>query len=618
MEPKLFRAYQRATKLGLNGLKDQILETLREDSTEKTRENAAADNPAISVEENNSPHVLLNAAHAAMEAGKFKKAFSFLGQLAPDEESLSSFLRTCPFLKDLLQAHSLGKKLAKTKHDPERFLILKNLPIGEGELPLSPDRDLTLALSIFFADPLLWFDKNHENLNRLALLISSLEPFRNAITTLFSVFEQNSLKLHTPEWECALWGPFLEGTVHTPWRGVALLHVYLARQGNDNTLLWKAWEHFQAQTEGRQWQKLHAWASACVRDAEQIPLDKASELAICLKLVSPPALLIRDDVSTYLSVLGLPRNDRLVQALLAFVRKEQDSTLELRLLTGLSQLRRLTIEELTRLNALGEKLGEKQLLNQAQAIMQVRQVIGNPQQAQTLISRFVELRAPSLQELSRCLHGFSTAERKFASAYIRVGAWLTFFAFKDRDGFRFLKNREMNRDPSAKKVTRLLSHSIFSFPPKLLVFESNFVPNLACELPPHCYRLSASEWGKLWGRLVQWYGLNRLAYNLNLLMETRDERTSSPQSKEFQKWFERAGKEIKANAYQLQKASEALDDKQKTTVLLKFLTRLTTAICPDPQLALSSLSDSELEEDLIVDLESWILNHKPPRANYSL
>ncbi len=266
--------------------------------------------------------------------------------------------------------------------------------------------------------------------------------------------------------------------------------------------------------------------------------------------------------------------------------------------------------DIDRIHELARACNEPYLVQKSESIRRVRGLLKETDmEALNHIKPYSRFLVPEGGVLDLALHGLSLSEKKFISAYLRIGPWIHLFLKKDDTAFRSLSKFHIMMDPLFRKIHNFFEKIHISLPKNVLIEDSHFISSVGCEIPSFCSTILPNDWSKTLGRICQITAFNSMTNNLNLLSQLdKQTRNSNMKMSPFRKWLERSGKDAKINWHQLCSMNSSMSKEEATRLLFCFSTRLTTLICQSDELGLWSLAKMELAQKIRADFEGWLLN----------
>lgn len=266
-------------------------------------------------------------------------------------------------------------------------------------------------------------------------------------------------------------------------------------------------------------------------------------------------------------------------------------------------------DDIDRIHELSRACNEPYLVQKSESIRRVRSLLNVPEiEALTHIKPYSRFLVPEGGIFDLALHGLSLTEKKFISAYLRIGPWIHIFLKKDASSFKALGKFHTMMDPLFRRIHSFFEKIPIALPKKVLIEESHFISSVGCEIPSFCSTILPNDWSKTLGRICQITAFNSMISNLNSLSHLDKQIRNSNMKSPIRKWLERSGKDTKLNWHQLCSVNASLSHEEATRLLFCFSTRLTTLICQNDELGLWSLSKMELTQDIKADFEHWLLN----------
>ena len=485
------------------------------------------------------------------------------------------------------------------------------------------------ALNDLLEDLQRWFPPIPETFAALSQMLVDNINLEHLLPNFFSLYLKNINIFHPSLIELALWEPLLSlKTEHTPrdnyWKGVALLHRFLAHPPYAEEDLWTAAELIKmAENDWSKplpfnWQSLHAAAIAWTAKSPILMEHQRSNILLKLKIAVNLKFLTQADVKDYLRATKNP-NYKILQKLQAKVREKQDIQLEMAILEKKSSLSHYTNEDLDRHWRLACDCGFHDLAWRTITILYTRDNINQLALHPWSISgenrnEYAFVR-PSQKQIMDSFSQLKEDEHKFMLSLIKIGPYLPeLLAILDKDS---KPHRYSTKDdpgkiqidkhlddiswfPKVKRYYRYrdtnMSQANYRLPPFMQLIPNNTFTNLFMSISD---RLGIYAW--------EWK-LSKLRLKLDSLIPKLSHTKDMKYSSRVGRWLYKLNPEEKIAWHNLISLSNKLSDDQGINIMATTILRLSTIILPNHYQALKTLRVMRVPIKLIWQIENWILS----------
>lgn len=574
---------------------------------------------------------LLQVGRLAIDVGDDAEARELLEQIDAGEPERDEALRL--LLDVAVERNKAGRShyvelLTAAASPAERLRLLGQFLAATRGLGGFRDRNRP-ALNEIMKDPLAWLGDGPELWATLSELIVAHRNLDALLPNLFEVFRANAVRFHAPLLDQALWQGTAAVAAETArdgyWRGVGLLHHFVAAGPAAEAALWEAKALVTSAKRAWQqplpfaWRELQKAAYAWVAKSHYLlEADRARMLQQLRVAVDPEAVAIID-LEQYVEqaeTAPLP----VLAALQALAAAKAAPALESRLILKRAQHAHLTNADLNRLWQLANERREPDLAWRVATVLQARQALAASVRAAWEISG--EKRAhyafqnPPKIVVDRCLKGFPPRAARLAYASLHVGPMLPELLALLDPGATVTRAVPAPLDSVEARVDKALATLAWLQGPRRRYRFSFEAAAGATALPAFMHVLPANPWSLIVARLAEHFGLNAWGWKLSrlnsqivdLIPRLASRQDLRRHSGKVAKWLKDLTPEQRAAWQDLATLSRSLEDEEAAAALAIFLCRLATVVLPHHLQALTSLHAMRAPAVVIWDLEAWLLS----------
>lgn len=576
------------------------------------------------------PAIMLAAGRLAVTLGHGAEAQEILSEIPEHAAEREDALR-------LLLNIAAAKNRAGMSHYAE-LLVAESDPAGRLRLMadfLAATRGLggfrdqnRPALNELLSDPRAWLTAEPEVLATLSQLLVANRDLEPLLPNLFELFRQQATRFDSPQVEQAIWEGPASANAATPrdryWRGVALLHHYVACGTAAEAKLWEARELVEASRRRLEqpapfaWRDLHkaayAWAS---RSHYLLEPDRVRMLEQ-LRVAVEGSQVAVSDVEEYLRHAEAPPVS-VLDGLQELIATKNAPALEAKVILKRAAQSHLTNADLSRLWHLANARKDADLAWRVATVLHSRQALASSVRHAWEISgekrAHYPLQTLSQTVLERCLRGLPQQAARLGHAVAHIGPLLPELLAILDPGASIARVAAPPADSVEANVEKALAAVPWLGAAKRRYRFSQDAAAGATSLPAFAQVLPANPWSILVARLSERFGCNAFGYRLSRLagqIEGLIPRLASRQdmrrhSGKVAKWLKDLTPAQRSAWQDLATLARSMTDGEAADALAVLVTRLATIILPNHLMALTSLHAMRAPVSLVWGLETFLL-----------
>lgn len=573
---------------------------------------------AIKLGFNEDAHRILK--HIRPDDGMYPEALQILMTLLHDDQDPAS--------------HNYLRKLKEKTGWRDRVLIMRSYLTNCRARAKGKEDDIHRpVVNEIFSKPLKWVPALPVSWKEISDMISKNISLSEILPGLMNLYRETALVFHTPALDSAIWQPVNEcmprdQPMEYYWHGVALMHQYINSGNGDENVLWKAKELVGFAEDNwsfplpYKWKELHLALMRGVAKSPHLAESKRQVMLRQLKVVTDDSDLSLNEVEEYLDQQS-DKSPMVLKQLQRVCRKKKARVLELRVLGMRVAQSNITNTDLNRSWSLACELNDYDLAWRVATILESRQSLADDVVNPWMISGEKRSGYPFLSfskdELELCLESFSTLEKRFCHACLKVGPLIGDLLVALDPHAKVLKPAPISPDSFEYQVEKAIEQNKFlSNQRKVYRFGQEGVLASSFQLPGFIQALPNNLWSYLFIRVGECLGLHTWGWKLSRL-HTQLEQVlpaasgvygSSNYPLKVAKWLKGLNPSQRTAWQDLISLSNKFDDETAMLTLASFVGKLALLIHPSHVQALKSLRTMRAPVSVIWEIEKWIASQE--------